>query len=76
MKRGDSLSKQLKSRASEKPKSDNDVYEGNFKTIVSTGSTLLDLIISGRRVRGEEFQPVFCRNICPESMWKTSIFVR
>ena len=66
MKRGDSLSKQLKSRVSEKPKSDNDVYEGNFKTIVSTGSTLLDLIISGRRVRGGGIpNRYFCRNIWP-----------
>lgn len=26
--------------------------EGNFKTVISTGSTLLDLAISGKRVRG------------------------
>jgi len=74
MKRGDSLSKQLKSRVSEKPKSDNDVYEGNFKTIVSTGSTLLDLIISGRRVRGGGIPTgIFVEIYGPESSGKTAL---
>jgi protein RecA len=27
-------------------------YDGNFKTIISTGSTLLDLAISGKRIHG------------------------
>jgi len=27
-------------------------YDGNFKTVTSTGSTILDLAISGKRVRG------------------------
>lgn len=31
-------------------------YEGNFKTMTSTGSTLLDLAISGSRVRGGGIQ--------------------
>lgn len=50
-KQSDKLSSQMKKRAEEviipKP-----IYDGDFGTIISTGSTLLDLSISGGRVRG------------------------
>jgi protein RecA len=34
------------------PKKQESEYDGNFKTITSTGSTLLDLSISGKRIHG------------------------
>ena len=46
-----SLSNQMK-RKSEKPKEKSKEWLGNFDTITSTGSTLLDLTISGKRKRG------------------------
>jgi protein RecA len=46
-----SLSQQVKDKV-EKPSIKSKEYDGNFKTIISTGSTLLDLAISGKRVRG------------------------
>lgn len=46
-----SLSKQMKRRVSEKPEKIQE-NEGNFGTVISTGSTLLDLAISGGRVHG------------------------
>lgn len=46
-----SISKQLKSHANPIPKKRKEL-EGNIETMVSTGSTLLDLAISGGRVRG------------------------
>ncbi len=44
-----SLSKQIKKRTAVKKKKQ---YDGDFGVIVSTGSTLLDLAISGGRIRG------------------------
>jgi recombination protein RecA len=46
-----SLSSQMKKKATNKTEKTNE-YDGNFGTIISTGSTLLDLAISGGRVRG------------------------
>ncbi len=52
MKRGDNkLSTQMKRRAN-KPVVEKSVLDGNTEIIISTGSTLLDLAISGTRVRG------------------------
>jgi len=45
------LHEQVKSHSVQRTKKQND-YDGNFNSIVSTGSTLLDLAISGGRVRG------------------------
>jgi len=47
----DSLSKQVAKRAKEPVKKVND-YDGNTEVMISTGSTLLDLAISGGRVHG------------------------
>lgn len=50
-----SLSSQVKAHSKRTPAEDDDsggAYKGNFKTLISTGSTLLDLAISGGRVRG------------------------
>ncbi len=47
----DELTEQVKKRLSEPPQK-RDEYEGDFAHHVSTGSTLLDLAISGGRVRG------------------------
>ena len=47
------LSKQLKERAKKELVAPTlDLVEGNIETMISTGSTLLDLSISGGRVRG------------------------
>jgi len=51
MKRSEILSKQMK-RHVEKPIKDEEELEGNFDYVISTGSTLLDLNISGGRIRG------------------------
>jgi RecA/RadA recombinase len=45
------LSKQMK-KAAAKVKEEKPEYDGNFETVISTGSTLLDLEISGGRIRG------------------------
>lgn len=45
------LSSQLRARLQRKPKKKQE-YDGNFGTVISTGSTLLDLAISGDRVHG------------------------
>ena len=46
-----SLSEQVRDKV-EKPSIKTKEYDGNFKTVISTGSTLLDLAISGKRIRG------------------------
>jgi len=53
MQRGkqEKISEQVKTRVSTPVKKKNK-YEGNTETMISTGSTLLDLAISGGRVRG------------------------
>jgi protein RecA len=53
MERSNKLSKQMIER-SKRPKEDeeDDEFKGNFNTIISTGSTLLDLAISAGMVRG------------------------
>lgn len=51
MKRGNRLANDMKSRGKEEVK-EKKKYEGNTEVMVSTGSTLLDLAISGGRVRG------------------------
>jgi protein RecA len=48
----ESLSKQMKKKISEPPPPRKSEYDGNFGTVISTGSTLLDLAISGGRIRG------------------------
>lgn len=45
------LSEQIKRRVSA-PKVVKEQYDGDFGTVISTGSTLLDLAISGGRIRG------------------------
>jgi len=45
------LSKQIKQYVSKEIKEKKE-YEGDFKTVISTGSTLLDLEISGGQIRG------------------------
>lgn len=57
MKRGQSkepLSTQMKRHVSRPVKTEDETgpYTGNFNTMISTGSTLLNLAISGKRVRG------------------------
>jgi protein RecA len=47
----ESLTSQVQKRA-DKPLQNKKEYDGNFITIISTGSTLLDLAISGKRVHG------------------------
>jgi RecA/RadA recombinase len=50
-KKEESLSSQMKKKV-EKPVEKEEVFTGNFKTVISTGSTLGDLAISGKRIRG------------------------
>lgn len=50
-KKGETLSTQMKKKVISK-QSEKKEYDGNFGTVISTGSTLLDLAISGGRVRG------------------------
>lgn len=45
------LSKQVRKHV-EKETKEEKPFEGNFETVISTGSTLLNLAISGKRVRG------------------------
>jgi len=51
MERKQTLSKQIK-RHSKLPVKKEQEYDGNFESIISTGSTLVDLAISGKRIRG------------------------
>ena len=51
MQRTKSISKQVKARV-DTPVKKKSQYEGNTEKMISTGSTLLDLAISGGRVRG------------------------
>jgi recombination protein RecA len=46
------LSQQIKEKVSAPPPEKKPEYDGDFGTIISTGSTLLDLAISGGRVHG------------------------
>lgn len=47
-----SLSKQVKQKVENPVPKETKEYDGDFGTVISTGSTLLDLAISGGRVRG------------------------
>jgi protein RecA len=53
----ESLAVQMKKHTNSSKKKEEDYvpYEGNFSTITSTGSTLVDLAISGKRRRGGGF---------------------
>jgi recombination protein RecA len=52
-KKTESLSTQVKRHVSkEKEVKEEEEFEGNFESVISTGSTLLDLAISGGRIRG------------------------
>lgn len=52
-KRPVTLRKQIEQRAEvDHPKKEKEQYDGDFKRVISTGSTLVDLAISGGRVRG------------------------
>ena len=51
-KSGDNIGDQVKAHANKSVETENKEYEGNPSKIVSTGSTLLDLAVSGGRVRG------------------------
>ena len=46
------LSTQMKRRVTKEPEKDKSDFDGDFGQIISTGSTLLDLSISGGRVHG------------------------
>ena len=46
------LSAQLKAKVSNKKPAEKKEYDGDFEQVISTGSTLLDLAISGGRIRG------------------------
>jgi recombination protein RecA len=49
----ESLSKQMKTKVTNEEKQiEKPEYDGDFGTVISTGSTLLDLAISGGRIRG------------------------
>ena len=47
-----SLASQVKAKVNNTTVKKEKEYDGNFKTIISTGSTLLDLAISGKRIHG------------------------
>jgi len=51
-KKTESLSNQMKRKVSSPPKVKKKEYDGDFGSVISTGSTLLDLAISGGRIRG------------------------
>lgn len=51
MERGNKLSSQMKRKVNTKPEEKKE-YAGDFGAVISTGSTLLNLAISGGRVRG------------------------
>lgn len=46
------LGAQVRARLNKKPEKEIKEYDGDFQNVVSTGSTLLDLCISGDRIRG------------------------
>jgi recombination protein RecA len=48
----DTISSQLKKRANTKPTPKAQEYDGSLASVISTGSTTLDLAISGGRIRG------------------------
>jgi len=50
--RSASLSKQMTERVQKVKKDEKEEYDGNFGKVISTGSTLLNLTISGGRCRG------------------------
>lgn len=65
------LSKQVKKHVSREIKEDKE-YKGNFKKVISTGSTLLDLEISGGQVRGGGLPGgIFVEIFGPSSAGKT-----
>jgi len=51
-KKSGSLSSQMKRKSNNGTKQQTEEFDGDFGTIISTGSTLLDLAISGGRIRG------------------------
>lgn len=66
------ISIQMKERLERKPGQQEDEYEGDFNTVISTGSTLLDLAISGDRVRGGGLPGgIFVEVFGPSSSGKT-----
>lgn len=75
IKKAKSDTDQIKDRAKEKPeKIQVTPNEGDFETVVSTGSTLLDLAISGGRVRGGGIPSgILVEIFGPESCGKSSI---
>jgi recombination protein RecA len=71
MKKSESLSTQMKRHIAIKPTKKAE-YDGNTETMISTGSTLLDLAISGGRVRGGGIPGgIFVEVFGPESSGKT-----
>ena len=65
------LPKQMKAKA-KKPKPERKKYDGNDETMISTGSTLLDLAISGGRKRGGGIPGgIFVEIFGPSSSGKT-----
>ena len=65
------LPKQMKAKA-KKPKQERKKYDGNDETMISTGSTLLDLAISGGRKRGGGIPGgIFVEIFGPSSSGKT-----
>jgi recombination protein RecA len=67
------LSKQMRRKVSNsKPEESEKEYDGDFGTVISTGSTLLDLEISGGRVKGGGLcGGMFVEIFGPESSGKT-----
>jgi len=66
------LSQQMKKKVSS-PKEKKEEYDGNFGKVISTGSTLLDLAISGGRIRGGGLPGgIFVEIYGPESSGKTA----
>jgi len=68
------LSKQMKrkTKKDKEPKEEPPKYEGNDELVVSTGSTLLDLAISGGRIRGGGIPAgIFVEVFGPSSTGKT-----
>lgn len=65
------LSGQMKKKAGKKTKTEKE-YEGNTELMVSTGSTLLDLAISGGRIRGGGIPTgIFVEAFGPKAAGKT-----
>ncbi len=66
-----SMKDQLKESVDKKPKKKKEL-EGNIETMISTGSTLLDLAISGGRVRGGGLPSgILCEIFGPSGSGKT-----